>query len=167
MGIEIERKFLLADDGWRAAVQRSQTMAQDYINDMAALREGRQSASVRVRIAGDTGWLNLKSRELGHTRQEFDYPIPLADARGLLALCVGGRIEKVRHYIPWQGLTFEVDEFSGDNAGLLVAELELDHADAEFARPSWLGREVTDELRFYNLALAERPYSQWSAQERM
>lgn len=167
MGIEIERKFLLADDGWRAAVQRSQTMAQGYINDMAALREGRQSASVRVRIAGDTGWLNLKSRELGHTRQEFDYPIPLADARGLLALCVGGRIEKVRHYIPWQGLTFEVDEFSGDNAGLLVAELELDHADAEFARPSWLGREVTDELRFYNLALAERPYSQWSAQERM
>ncbi len=167
MGIEIERKFLLADDGWRAAVQRSQTMAQGYINDMAALREGRQSASVRVRIAGDTGWLNLKSRELGHTRQEFDYPIPLADARGLLALCVGGRIEKVRHYIPWQGLTFEVDEFSGDNAGLLVAELELDHADAEFARPSWLGREVTDELRFYNLALAERPYSQWSAQERV
>lgn len=167
MGIEIERKFLLADDGWRAAVQRSQTMAQGYINDMAALREGRQSASVRVRIAGDTGWLNLKSRELGHTRQEFDYPIPLADARGLLALCVGGRIEKVRHYIPWQGLTFEVDEFSGDNAGLLVAELELDHPDAVFARPGWLGREVTDELRFYNLALAERPYSQWSAQERM
>ena len=167
MGIEIERKFLLADDGWRAAVQRSQTMAQGYINDMGALREGHQKASVRVRIAGDTGWLNLKSRELGHTRQEFDYPIPLADARGLLALCVGGRIEKVRHYIPWQGLTFEVDEFSGDNAGLLVAELELDHPDAVFARPGWLGREVTDELRFYNLALAERPYSQWSVQERM
>lgn len=167
MGIEIERKFLLADAGWRADVQRSQTLAQGYINDMAALRDNRQRASVRVRIAGDAGWLNLKSRELGHTRQEFDYPIPVVDARALLSLCVGGRIEKIRHYIPWQGRTFEVDEFSGDNAGLIVAELELEHADAVFARPTWLGREVTDDLRFYNLALAERPYSQWSAQERM
>jgi adenylate cyclase len=165
MGIEIERKYLLVNAQWRGAIQRSVTMAQGYVNDMGALREGRQKASVRVRLAGDKAWLNLKSRELGHTRQEFDYEIPSADAQALLALCVGGRIEKTRHYVPYQGHTFEIDEFFGDNAGLVVAELELEHADVAFARPAWLGREVTDELRFYNLALAERPYAQWSAQE--
>lgn len=165
MGIEIERKFLVADDGWRAQVARSVRMAQGYINDMAALREGRQNASVRVRIAGDQAFLNLKSRELGRSRQEFDYGIPVADAEALLALCVGGRIDKQRHYIPQGDLTWEVDEFAGDNAGLVVAELELDTVDADFGRPAWLGREVTEELRYYNLALAERPYSRWNAQE--
>jgi adenylate cyclase len=165
MGIEIERKFLLAGDGWRAAAVKSVRMAQGYINDMAALREGRQNASVRVRIAGDAAFLNLKSRELGSTRQEFDYPIPVADAEALLALCVGGRIDKVRHYVQHAGHTWEVDEFAGDNAGLVVAELELGSADEAFERPSWLGREVTEELRYYNLALAERPYSRWRAEE--
>ncbi|ODS64861.1 MULTISPECIES: CYTH domain-containing protein [unclassified Arenimonas] len=166
MGIEIERKFLLAGDGWRAQVVKSVRMAQGYINDMAAMREGRQNASVRVRIAGDAAFLNLKSRELGSTRQEFDYPIPVADAEALLALCVGGRIDKVRHYVQHEGHTWEVDEFAGDNAGLVVAELELASADEAFARPAWLGREVTEELRYYNLALAERPYSRWNAQEK-
>lgn len=165
MGIEIERKFLLANEGWRAAAVKSVRMAQGYINDMAALREGRQNASVRVRIAGDAAFLNLKSRELGSTRQEFDYPIPVADAEALLALCVGGRIDKVRHYVQHAGHTWEVDEFAGDNAGLVVAELELGSADEAFERPSWLGREVTEELRYYNLALAERPYSRWRAEE--
>lgn len=167
MGIEIERKFLLANDGWRATVQRSLAMAQGYINDMQALREGRQQASVRVRIAGDAAFLNLKSRELGHTRQEFDYPIPVADARALLKLCVGGRIEKIRHYVAVEGHLFEIDEFFGDNAGLIVAELELRHADDAYPRPAWLGAEVTDTLRYYNLALAERPFAQWSAQEKI
>ncbi|OHE80740.1 MAG: CYTH domain protein [Lysobacterales bacterium GWF1_69_6] len=167
MGIEIERKFLLAGDGWRAAAVKSVRMAQGYINDMAALREGRQNASVRVRIAGDAAFLNLKSRELGSTRQEFDYPIPVADAEALLALCVGGRIDKVRHYVEHAGHTWEVDEFAGDNAGLVVAELELGSADEAFERPSWLGLEVTEELRYYNLALAERPYSRWRAEEQV
>ena len=166
MGIEIERKFLLAGDGWREAVRKSVRMAQGYINDMAALREGHQNASVRVRIAGDDAFLNLKSREAGHTRQEFDYPIPVADAEALLALCVGGRIDKVRHYVGHGGHTWEVDEFAGDNAGLVIAELELAAADEAYARPAWLGREVTDETRWYNLALAERPYSRWNPQEK-
>lgn len=166
MGIEIERKFLVTGEGWREAAARSVRMAQGYINDMAALREGRQNASVRVRIAGDQAFLNLKSRELGHTRQEFDYPVPVADAEALLALCVGGRIDKVRHYVEHAGHTWEVDEFAGDNAGLVVAELELASADEAFVRPAWLGREVTDELRYYNLALAERPYSRWRAEEK-
>src|SRR3546814_6320418 len=103
MGVESEREFLLANDDWRAQVQRSLAMAQGYINDMQALREGRQNASVRVRIAGDAAFINLKSRELGHTRQEFDYPITVDDARSLLALCVGGRIEKTRHYVEVDG----------------------------------------------------------------
>ncbi|PKM10802.1 MAG: CYTH domain protein [Gammaproteobacteria bacterium HGW-Gammaproteobacteria-5] len=166
MGIEIERKFLLANDAWRAQVQRTVAMAQGYINDMQALRDGRQNASVRVRIAGDEAFINLKSRALGHTRQEFDYPIPLADARALLTLCVGGRIEKNRHYVDVDGHVFEIDEFFGDNAGLIVAELELHHADAAYPRPAWLGQEVTDALRYYNLALAERPFAQWSEQEK-
>ena len=166
MGIEIERKFLVTSDGWRAAASRAVRMAQGYINDMAALRDGRQNASVRVRIAGTQAFLNLKSRELGHTRQEFDYPIPVADAEALLALCVGGRIDKTRHYVEHAGHTWEVDEFAGDNAGLVVAELELAHADAAFERPAWLGREVTDQARYYNLALAERPYAQWREEEK-
>jgi adenylate cyclase len=166
VGIEIERKFLVQGEGWRAAAVKSVRMAQGYINDMAALREGRQNASVRVRIAGEQAFLNLKSRELGHTRQEFDYPVPVADAEALLALCVGGRIDKVRHYVAHAGHTWEVDEFAGENAGLVVAELELADAGEAFARPAWLGREVTDELRYYNLALAERPYSRWRAEEK-
>jgi adenylate cyclase len=165
VAIEIERKFRVAGDGWRAQVVKSVRMAQGYINDMASLREARQNASVRVRIAGDQAFLNLKSREPGRSRQEFDYPIPVEDAEALLRLCVGGLIDKVRHYIPQDGLTWEVDEFSGDNAGLVVAELELPEVDTTFRLPDWLGREVTDEQRFYNLALAERPYSRWSAQE--
>lgn len=165
MGIEIERKFRVVGEGWRAQAVRSVRIAQGYINDMAALREGRQNASVRVRIAGDQAFLNLKSRELGTTRQEFDYPVPVADAEALLALCVGGRIDKVRHYVEVEGHTFEVDEFRGDNAGLVVAELELESAGQAYPRPVWLGQEVTEELRYYNLALAERPYSRWSAQE--
>ena len=166
MGIEIERKFLVASEAWRRQVTRSVRMAQGYINDMAALRDARQNASVRVRIAGDAAFLNLKSREPGPSRQEFDYPIPVADAEALLALCVGGRIDKVRHYIPQDGLTWEVDEFAGDNAGLIVAEIELPTVGTEFSRPEWLGREATDDARFYNLALAERPYCDWNDEER-
>ncbi|KAA2285524.1 CYTH domain-containing protein [Arenimonas fontis] len=165
MGIEIERKFRVIGEGWRRRVTRSQRMVQGYLNDAASLREGRQQASVRVRVAGDRAWINLKSREIGSTRQEFDYEIPLADAEALLNLCVGGRVEKLRHYVHHGGHVFEVDEFLGENAGLVVAELELDSADAAFERPDWLGAEVTGQPRYYNLALAERPYARWSAQE--
>ena len=166
MGIEIERKFLVAGDGWRAAAREVVPMAQGYLNDLVAMDTGAMKASVRVRIAGDAAFLNLKSRELGHTRQEFDYPIPVADARALLALSVGGLIDKRRHYVDHQGHLWEVDEFLGDNAGLVVAEIELGSADEAFARPDWAGREVTDSPRYYNLALATRPYSQWSEAER-
>ncbi|GAB3383157.1 CYTH domain-containing protein [Lysobacter fragariae] len=171
MGIEIERKFLVTDDSWRAMAHKVVPMAQGYLNDLAAMDtqlkgSGAMKASVRVRIQGDEAYLNLKSRELGHTRHEFDYPIPVDDARGLLALSVGGLVDKKRHYVDFGGYLWEVDEFLGDNAGLVVAEIELPSADAAFAKPAWAGREVTDSSRYYNLALASRPYSQWSAAER-
>jgi adenylate cyclase len=161
MGIEIERKFLLSGDGWRAAAHGVIPMAQGYINDQAAMQSGAQRASVRVRIQGQEAFLNLKSRELGHTRQEFDYPIPVEDARALLALCVGGLVDKRRHLVQHAGHLWEVDEFLGENAGLVVAEIELQHADEAFERPEWLGEEVTDDARYYNLALAAHPYNRW------
>jgi adenylate cyclase len=166
MAIEIERKFLVTSDAWRAAAHEVVPMAQGYLNDLAVMDSGAMRASVRVRIAGNEAFLNLKSREAGHTRQEFDYPIPVADARALLALCVGGLVDKRRHYVEYSGHLWEVDEFLGDNAGLVVAEIELRAADEAFVHPDWLGAEVTESTRYYNLALATRPYSQWSAAER-
>ncbi|MEO6104002.1 MAG: CYTH domain-containing protein [Pseudoxanthomonas sp.] len=166
MGIEIERKFLVTNDHWRANADEVVAMAQGYLNDLAMVEGGAQKASVRVRIEGDSAFLNLKSRERGHTRQEFNYPIPADEARDLLALCVGGLIDKRRHYVRHEGHLWEVDEFLGENAGLVVAEIELQHADEAFALPEWAGRQVTDSLRYYNLALASRPYSQWADHER-
>jgi len=161
MGLEIERKFLVTSDAWRAAAHAVIPMAQGYVNDTAAIESGAQKASVRVRIQGDAAFLNLKSREIGHTRQEFDYPIPVEDARALLALCVGGLIDKRRHLVRHGGLLWEVDEFLGDNAGLVVAEVELEHADQTLDLPDWVGGEVTDQVRYYNLALAAHPYCRW------
>jgi adenylate cyclase len=159
MAVEIERKFLLASDAWRAAVERSERLVQGYL--------GGERASVRVRIGGDSAFLNIKARVRGAERLEFEYPIPLADAEQMLdALSLPGRVEKIRHHLRLDGAHFEIDEFLGDSRGLLVAEIELDSVDAAFPRPAWLGREVTDESRFYNVALAERPYAQWTAQER-
>lgn len=166
MALEIERKFLVTGDGWRQAAHAVTPMAQGYLNDLAAMDSGAMRASVRVRIAGDAAFLNIKSRELGHTRQEFDYPIPPADARALLALCVGGLVDKRRHCVMHAGHLWEVDEFLGDNAGLVVAEIELRAAGEAFERPAWLGAEVTDVARYYNLALATHPYAQWSPAEK-
>ena len=166
MGIEIERKFLVTGDGWRTAAHAVIPMAQGYINDTAALHSGAQKASVRVRIQGEQAFLNFKSREIGPRRQEFEYPIPLEDARALLALCVGGLIDKRRHLVNHAGLVWEVDEFLGDNAGLVVAEVELEDAAQPIEKPDWAGSEVTDEVRYYNLALAAYPYTRWSVDER-
>ncbi len=167
MGIEIERKFLLAGDGWRDAAHKVVSMAQGYLNDLAIVDSGAMQTSVRVRIEGDAAFLNIKSREAGPSRQEFDYAIPVADASALLALCVGGSIDKRRHYVEFQGHLWEIDEFLGDNAGLVVAEIELGSVDEAFARPAWIGAEATHAQRYYNLALASRPYSQWCAEERL
>ncbi len=159
MAIEIERKFLLASDAWQALVTHTERMAQAYLTRQDAT----QHCSVRVRIAGEVATLNIKSADKGRARQEFEYPIPLADAEALMALAGGAVIDKLRHYVPWGELTWEIDEFHGANAGLVVAEIELPAVDAPFEHPAWLGREVTNELRYYNSALAEHPYTAWSA----
>lgn len=166
MGIEIERKFTVVGNAWRPHVGRSVRIVQGYLNDMASMRNGTQKVSVRVRIAGETAFLNIKSRELGHTRQEFEYPVPVADAQDLLALAVGGLIDKTRHEVRHAGFIWEVDEFHGANAGLIVAEIELPSAGTVFDKPDWIDGEVTDELRYYNLALADRPYSRWTPEEK-
>lgn len=164
MPLEIERKFLPRDDRWRAHIQRSDAMSQGYL--MPAHASAGERASVRVRITGADAWLNIKSRDMGPVRQEFEYPIPPEDAQSLLSLCVGARVEKRRHHVDHAGHAWEIDEFQCDNAGLLVAEIELEAVGQPFERPPWLGREVTDLPRYYNLALASRPYSQWSEAER-
>ena len=166
MAIEIERKFLLANDGWRAGIERSEPIAQGYLVGAQALRDGTARASVRARLAGDQAWLNIKAATRGIARTEFDYPIPLDDARTLLAGLCDGVLEKTRHHVRVDGVLFEVDEFAGDNHGLVVAEVELPAVDAPFPRPAWLGREVSTLARYYNVNLIAHPYRQWSPAER-
>jgi adenylate cyclase len=153
MGLEIERKFLLKDDSWRGAVDRSVRMRQVYL--------GGVGVSVRVRIEGDAANLNIKQLRIGASRDEFEYVIPMADALRLMELAEGGHTEKVRHFVEHAGMTWEIDEFHGANEGLVVAEIELDSPDQEFEKPSWLGREVTDDERYYNVALAKNPFHEW------
>ena len=164
MATEIERKFLVAADEWRASVTRSQRMTQGYLTRAGTARG--PACSVRVRIAGDAAWLNIKSAIAGIERREYEYAVPVVDAARMLAEFCPGVVEKIRHYVPHGGRTFEVDEFLGDNAGLIVAELELEAVDTPFERPAWLGREVSERRRYYNLHLLDYPYSRWSEAER-
>ena len=161
MATEIERKFLVANDAWRKACERSQRFVQGYLTPLQGA-----ACSVRVRIGGEKAWLSVKSAVAGVERREYEYRIPLADGEAMLAEFCAGVVEKVRHHVEHGGRLFEIDEFFGDNAGLIVAELELEAADAEFERPSWLGREVSDKPRYYNLHLLDYPFSAWTAAER-
>jgi len=161
MPVEIERKFLVTGDAWRRDVSRSEPMAQGYLAGPPTSR-----CSVRVRIAGEDAWLNIKSVTLGVERDEYEYAIPHADAERMLATLCGERVEKIRHHVAAGKHVFEIDEFLGENAGLVVAEIELAHADEPFERPAWLGREVTPIARYYNVNLASHPFSRWSAAER-
>ena len=153
MGIEIERKFLLAGDDWRA------------LGEPVLLRQGYLSAQrervVRVRIEGDGAYLTIKGASTGATRGEWEYPIPLDDAAALLALCEQPLVEKFRSRIAFAGNVWEVDEFLGANQGLLVAEIELASEEQPFDRPAWIGREVTDDARYYNSSLVRHPFSSW------
>ncbi len=166
MGIEIERKFLLANDAWRNQIERSESMLQGYLVGEAALHAGQARASVRVRIAGERAWLNIKQATSDIARIEFDYPLPLDDAHTLLDTLCEGVVEKTRHHVHIDGVLFEVDEFAGSNLGLLVAEVELSSRDAVFPRPSWLGTEVSALPRYYNVNLITHPWQQWTAAER-
>lgn len=157
---EIEHKFLLKTDAWRAQAQRSRRMTQGYL-----ATGGR--VSVRIRIAGDDAWLNMKTGRIAASRQEYEYAIPVDEARELLALADGPLIDKTRHYVERDGMTWEIDEFHGDNAGLIVAELELTHEGQPFARPDWIGKDVTQLARYYNVSLVRHPYRSWTEAERL
>jgi adenylate cyclase len=158
VALEIERKFLLKDDGWRAAVTSSRRLSQGYLT---TLTDGAK-ASVRVRIGGDQAYLNIKSMTLGMTRDEFEYSIPCEDAEHMLAnLCSGAVIEKIRHHAQVGGLLWEIDEFLGANDGLVVAEVELDSEDQIFEKPDWAGEEVTHDRRYYNVSLVRHPFAEW------
>ena len=164
--IEIERKFLVRDDGFRAEAVDSHRLVQGYI----CRESGR---TVRVRIADDKAYLTIKGQSSGSgmSRLEWEMEIPVEDARRLMTLCQGGIIDKVRYIVPAGGCVeagsghqarkWEVDEFSGDNEGLVVAEIELGSEDEQFTRPSWLGEEVTGDRRYYNSMLSECPFTRW------
>jgi adenylate cyclase len=166
MGMEIERKFLLASDAWRSQVSRSQRLVQGYLVSAHLVTSGASKSSVRVRIGGEQAWLNIKSSTLGVARQEYEYEVPLADAEAMLARLCDGVVEKIRHYVAHANHEFEIDEFFGANDGLVVAELELDSVDEAYERPDWLGAEVSELPRYYNLNLIAYPYSAWTAAER-
>ena len=156
MATEIERKFLVADTSAQAAWRGAPGVAyrQGYLN-----RD--KTRTVRVRTAGDAAFLTIKGVSVGATRAEFEYAIPLADAQALLALCDGPLIEKTRYVLVHQGTGWEVDVFAGDNAGLVVAEVELQSEAQAFAKPDWLGDEVTQDARYFNSNLASHPFARW------
>lgn len=157
MATEIEHKFLVANDDWRALVSHSAVFKQGYLNSD-------ETSSVRVRIAGEQAWLNIKSATIGTHRLEFEYEIPLADADQIIAtLCHKPLIEKTRHFVNDGQHVWEIDVFAGENQGLIVAEIELSAIGEEFNKPSWLGKEVTADVRYYNNNLSRYPFSSWEA----
>ncbi|MCP5151726.1 MAG: CYTH domain-containing protein [Ectothiorhodospiraceae bacterium] len=159
MATEIERKFLVRDDRWQAAVTSRERLRQGYLANA-------ERCSIRVRVSGDRAMLSIKSANPGLTRTEFEYPLPPADAARMLdELCLRPLIEKTRHIVEHAGQRWEVDVFDGDNAGLVLAEIELGDESEPFERPAWLGTEVSDDHRYYNANLVEHPYRSWPARE--
>jgi adenylate cyclase len=148
MAAEIERKFLVRGDGWKASTDGGSHLRQAYLasNDRCAIR-------VRIKDE-DKAYVTLKSAKPGSSRDEFEYAVPVADAREMLDLREGDVIEKTRYRVPAGDLTWEIDVFSGAHQGLVVAEIELPDESAQFDRPDWLGDEVTHDKRYYNASLA-------------
>lgn len=156
MKIEIERKFLLTGDSWRQGATGT-LYRQGYLCTDP-------ERTVRVRIGGDTAILAIKGRGDGLSRPEYEFPIPPGEAATLLdGLCLQPLVEKVRYLVPFAGLTWEIDEFLGANAGLVLAEVELEHPDQPVPLPPWAGREVTGDPRYYNAWLARHPFATWDS----
>lgn len=155
MATEIERKYLVRDDAWREHVHHQVRYEQGYLANT-------EHCSVRVRVGGDRAHLNIKSRTAGASRLELEYPVPVEDARTMLReLCRQPIIEKIRYRVRHESQEWEVDVFEGDNAGLVVAEIELDDEAAPVSLPPWAGEEVTDDVRYYNSSLAVTPFNRW------
>lgn len=154
MAIEIERKFLVRNDDWRSGA-----VGTSYRQGYLTIDPER---TVRVRIAGDQGFLTIKGITEGMSRSEFEYPIPLEEASQLLdTLCLRPLIEKVRYCVTYAGTLWEIDVFAADNAGLILAEVELESSDQQVELPPWAGEEVTSDARYYNASLSQTPYRNW------
>ncbi|WP_373796096.1 CYTH domain-containing protein [Neisseria dentiae] len=154
MTIEIERRFLLKNDSWRALAGEPETMRQGYLSV-------EKERTIRVRIIGNRAWLTLKGYISDVARSEFEYEIPLPHAETMMQTMCPFKLEKRRYKIDYQGFVFEIDEYFGENAPLIVAELELPDEDAAFAKPEWLGEEITCNGKFTNAYLSKHPYSEW------
>jgi CYTH domain-containing protein len=155
MGIEMERKFLVSRNTWETPGLEGIPMRQGYLS-------GTPDCTVRVRLAGDRGFLTVKGRTRGVSRAEYEYLIPARDAEEMLAtLCRGGLIEKTRYEVLHRGALWVVDRFHGDNQGLVLAEIELDSPDQAVETPDWAGREVTGDPRYYNASLSRNPFAVW------
>ena len=154
--IEIERKFLVRDAGYREEATSRIRIVQGFLTTDP-------DRTVRVRCIGDRGFITIKGRTFAHgtSRPEWEYAIPGQEAEQLLSLCLPAVVEKIRYQIPVGEHTFEVDEFLGANQGLVLAEVELQREEESFSRPAWLGREVTGEARYYNSQLSQNPFTTW------
>lgn len=154
--LEIERKFLVVSKDFKADASHKNQIAQGYLNS-------NPERTVRVRIKGESGFLTIKGKgnETGMTRFEWETEIALAEAKNLIQLCENGVIDKIRYEVEVGKHTYEVDEFFGDNEGLIVAEIELKSEDETFEKPHWLGKEVTNDERYYNAYLSNNPFKNW------
>jgi adenylate cyclase len=162
MATEIERKFLVKGDEWRRQSQPEASLATGIVYRQGYLST-KKDCSVRVRLVGDRGYLTIKGLTQGFSRAEYEYVIPAEDARDMLDnLCVRPLIDKTRYKIEYAGLTWEVDEFAGENQGLIIAEVELPEENHQIELPAWIDKEVSDDPRYYNVNLIQHPYIQWS-----
>ena len=154
--LEIERKFLVVSDNFKSEASRKNHIGQGYLNS-------HPERTVRVRIKGESGFLTIKGKgnETGMTRFEWETEIALAEAKNLLQLCESGVIEKIRYEVEVGNHLYEIDEFFGDNKGLVVAEIELNSEEDTFEKPNWLGQEVTNDERYYNAYLSNNPFKNW------
>jgi len=155
MGYEIERKFLVRKDLWYALKKPA---GKEIIQAYLVNEPGKV---VRIRLTDTEGYLTIKGASTGATRPEYEYPIPRREALELVETFTSKRIEKTRYNIQFQRHLWEVDEFFGDNDGLIIAEIELEHEDEPYERPPWVGEEVTSDLRYYNSNLSEHPFCSW------
>lgn len=152
--IEIERRFLLKNNNWRKQISHTQILHQGYLSV-------EKERTIRVRIIGNQAWLTLKGHISDLVRSEFEYEIPLADAQAILQTMCPFKVEKQRHHVLIDGFLFEIDEFSGENAPLILAELELPDEHSDYPQPEWLGEEITADGRFTNAYLSRHPYGTW------
>lgn len=156
MAQEIEKKFLVTSDSYKSLSFKHTRITQGYLSSVP-------ERVVRIRIKGDTGFITIKGKgnESGASRYEWEKEIPLAEAEELLKICEPGVIDKTRYEVKAGDHIFEIDEFDGENKGLVVAEIELKSEKEQFEKPAWLGKEVTGEVKYYNAMLMKNPFSKW------